>query len=58
MSNIKLVHSGGNSVSLTTPGQVIQLQIVLSNYWCRRDIWASYCQTDGSGALSFATGHY
>ena len=54
MSNIKLVHSGGNSVSLTTPD---------SNPGANRTFKlpgadgtsGQVLQTDGSGALSFAT---
>ena len=54
MSNIKLVHSGGNSVSLTTPD---------SNPAANRTFKlpgadgtsGQVLQTDGSGALSFAT---
>ncbi len=54
MSNIKLVHSGGNSVSLTTPD---------SNPAANRTFKlpgadgsaGQFLQTDGSGALSFAT---
>ena len=54
MSNIKLVHSGGNSVSLTTPD---------SNPSANRTFKlpgadgtaGQVLQTDGSGALSFAT---
>ena len=53
MSNIKLVHSGGNSVSLTTPD---------SNPAANRTFKlpgadgsaGQFLQTDGSGALSFA----
>ena len=54
MSNIKLVHSGGNSVSLTTPD---------SNPSANRTFKlpgadgsaGQFLKTDGSGALSFAT---
>jgi len=54
MSNIKLVHSGGNSVSLTTPD---------SNPAANRTFKlpgadgssGQFLKTDGSGALSFAT---
>ena len=54
MSNIKLVHSGGNSVSLTTPD---------SNPAANRTFKlpgadgssGQFLQTDGSGALSFAS---
>ena len=54
MSNIKLVHSGGNSVSLTTPD---------SNPASNRTFKlpgadgssGQFLKTDGSGALSFAT---
>ena len=54
MSNIKLVHSGGNSVSLTTPD---------SNPAANRTFKLPGADgtsgqaliTDGSGALSFAT---
>ena len=54
MSNIKLVHSGGNSVSLTTPD---------SNPGANRTFKlpgadgssGQFLKTDGSGALSFAT---
>ena len=53
MSNIKLVHSGGNSVSLTTPD---------SNPAANRTFKlpgadgsaGQFLKTDGSGALSFA----
>ena len=54
MSNIKLVHSGGNSVSLTTPD---------SNPAANRTFKlpgadgssGQFLKTDGSGALSFAS---
>ena len=54
MSNIKLVHSGGNSVSLTTPD---------SNPAANRTFKlpgadgsaGQFLKTDGNGALSFAT---
>ena len=54
MSNIKLVHSGGNSVSLTTPD---------SNPAANRTFKlpgadgtsGQFLKTDGSGALSFGT---
>jgi len=54
LSNIKLVHSGGNSVSLTTPD---------SNPAANRTFKlpgadgssGQFLKTDGSGALSFAT---
>ena len=57
MSNIKLVHSGGNSVSLTTPD---------SNPAANRTFKlpgadgtsGQFLKTDGSGALSFATPSY
>ena len=47
MSNIKLVHSGGNSVSLTTPDSNPSGKSYFQTTWCRRDIWASFV-TDGS----------
>ena len=53
MSNIKLVHSGGNSVSLTTPDSNPQRQIALSSY-CADGSAGQFLKTDGSGALSFA----
>ena len=55
MSNIKLVHSGGNSVSLTTPDSNPAWQIAPSNYLRVDGSAGEFLKTDGSGALSFAT---
>ena len=54
MSNIKLVHSGGNSVSLTTPTSNPASNITFK--LPQADGSANQVlQTDGSGALSFTT---
>ena len=54
MSNIKLVHSGGNSVSLTTPtnnpSSNITFKLPQADGTANQSL-----VTDGSGALSFAT---
>jgi hypothetical protein len=53
MSNIKLVHSGGNSVSLTTPDT-----LAASKTFKLPDADGSsgqFLKTDGSGAFSFAS---
>ena len=54
MSNIKLVHSGGNSVSLTTPDSnpAANRTFKLPGADGSADL---FLKTDGSGALSFAT---
>ena len=54
MSNIKLVHSGGNSVSLTTPDNNPSSNIIFKLPQADGSAEA-VLKTDGSGALSFQT---
>ena len=54
MSNIKLVHSGGNSVSLTTPDTNPSSNIIFKLPQADGSAEA-VLKTDGSGALSFQT---
>ena len=54
MSNIKLVHSGGNSVSLTTPTSNPSSNITFKLPQADGSSGQAIV-TDGSGALSFAT---
>ena len=54
MSNIKLVHSGGNSVSLTTPTSNPTSNITFKLPGADGSS-GQFLKTDGSGALSFAT---
>ena len=54
MSNIKLVHSGGNSVSLTTPDSNPASNITFKLPQSDGSS-GQFLKTDGSGALSFAT---
>ena len=55
MSNIKLVHSGGNSVSLTTPTNNPSSNITFKLPESHGSA-GQFLQTDGSGALSFGSG--
>ena len=54
MSNIKLVHSGGNSVSLTTPTSNPTSNITFKLPQADGSA-GEFLKTDGSGALSFVT---
>ena len=54
MSNIKLVHSGGNSVSLTTPTSNPASNIPFKLPQADGSA-GEFLKTDGSGALSFVT---
>ena len=57
MSNIKLVHSGGNSVSLTTPTNNPSSNVTFKLPQADGSS-GQFLKTDGSGALSFATPSY
>ena len=54
MSNIKLVHSGGNSVSLTTPTNNPSSNVTFKLPQADGTS-GQFLKTDGSGALSFAS---